>query len=113
MPLPVAAGWLLGVLGRWGLKLLLPLLIAFGVWVLEELTGVVGWALTKLVDAVLMFLMGLIGDLDLPAPPDWVGTFGAGLIDLLHLIGVHNCLLLIFASVLARLAVKLITIGRY
>lgn len=113
MPLPVAVGWLVAALGRWATRLLIPILIAVGGWVLEQMTGALSWVFLRIGSAVVTLIVVELARVQMPSPPDWAGVFGSQMLDLVEVAGVDVALGVLIASALLRLVVSVVTLGRF
>lgn len=113
MALPVAFGWLAGVLAKFAQKPLLAALTSFGVALVGLLTGLLQDFVLVLVNAVLSLLGAVWGETDLPDPPAWVATFGAPAVAVLQHFHLHTAIGVIVGGLFTRMALWAVTLGRF
>jgi hypothetical protein len=92
---------------------LVPVLIAVGLFLIEQTLGLVSWLMLKLGDIVL-FLVGLL--LAMIPFPDWelsADTFGSTFLDLAQIAGLWPALGFYVTGLGVAFVAKLITLGRF
>ena len=115
MPLPVVAAGALSVAGRVASKITTPLILAAAGWALEQMTDGISWAYYKIGQLAARAAGTAIAQIDVPAAMEgWSWTsFGAQAIRLIDFYQLDLAVALIFAGALSRVAVKVISLGRF
>lgn len=115
MAVPVIVGALVQAAGRIIPKLLTPVLMVFGAWLIEQITGLFSWALRELGILAAGIVGGALRGIDLPDAvfqSSW-SDFGNGLLLILHTFGVVAAMELIIQAMILRLVLFAVTLGRY
>ena len=111
--MPWAIAQILAVFGRLLLRFAMPLTLAVVFIWLEHAVGVVSWGLAAVLDTVLTLLLEAVGAVDLPDAPAWDSILPASALDLMHLAGLFDALAVFTSALAARIALYLVTLGRY
>ena len=115
MAVPIVVGALVQAAGRIVPKLLTPVLMVFGAWLLEQITGLFSWAFREFGILMAGLVGGALRGIDLPDAVFASGwdDFGDGLLMILHTFGIVGALELIVQAMILRLVLFAVTLGRY
>ena len=109
--MPVAIGWILRILSRFGKGWLFPVFGVAAAWAIEQITGAVSWALVHVGQGILVVLLDLLDDVEWGVPPDW-SVFGGAFLDVAWESGAITALGILVAGGIARLTVRTVSLGR-
>ena len=109
--MPVAIGWILRVLSRFGKGWLFPVFGAAAAWLIEQMTGAISWAIVRVGQGVIQVTLDFLDEIEWGDPPDWA-VFGSSFLEIASESGAIAALGILVAGGVVRLVVRIVTLGR-
>ena len=110
--MPALIGWVLRLGGKLLSGWVIPFAAVAMAWVIEQFTGAVSWGLFEAGSALLRVLLEAILAFEWPEPIVW-GSFSATATGLLQIAGVLAAIQVVVLAGVARLVVKIVSLGRF